>query len=209
MNLGEMKAALADLVKDSSDSLTNSFPDLINDAVRQIAEEVRFPELRQVSAVTTSITTYYVNMPATFSSRLIYAGNSDGEYKVLDTLDELIRWYPSLDDSGDIEYVVCEGGILYYQPIPTVAETVTCIGYHLPDLLTLDGDTPSFIPSYLHRAAIVNRVAAVAYNIIEDGVDDAKVNTRVFNGLAEQGLNGVRAYISRRRPVLSKSNWSA
>lgn len=209
MDLGEMKAALADLVKDSSDSIANSFSDLINDAVRQITEEVRFPELRQVSAVTTSISTYYVNMPATFSSRLSYAGNSDGEYMILDTLEELIRLYPSLDESGDIEYVVCDGGILYYQPIPTAATTVTCIGYHLPTLLILDGDTPSFIPSFLHRAAIVNRAASDAYNIIEDGVDDAKVNTRLFNSLAEQGLNGIRAYVSRRRPVTTRSIWSA
>lgn len=209
MDLGEMKAALADLVKDSSDSITNSFPDLINEAVRQITEEVKFPELRQVTSVTTSVSTYYVNMPATFSSRLKYAGNSNGEYTILDTLEELIRWYPGLADTGSIEFVVCEGGLLYYQPIPTVAEAITCIGYHLPDLLVLDGDTPSYIPSFLHRMAIVNRAAAIAYNIIEDGVDDVKINTKVFNGLAEQGLNGVRAYVSRRRPVVSKSNWRA
>jgi hypothetical protein len=75
-------------------------------------------------------------------------------------------------------------------------------------LLVDDTDTPDFIPEFLHREAIVNKAAEVAYNIIEDGIEGDKVNTKVFASLAEVGLNRVRAYISRRRPVVGKSNWS-
>lgn len=207
MNYSEIQREVKALLMDQSPTLLVTIPDLVNEAIGQIAEEVRFPELRQVSSVTTSTTTYYVNMPTTFSSRLKYAGNSDGEYEILDELTELIKKYPALDEVGDIEFVVCEGGILYYQPIPSTAETITCVGYHTPSLLVNDTDTPSFIPFFLHREAIVNRVVSNAYNIIEDGMEADKVNTKLFMSLAEVGLNRVREYISRRRSVVSKSNW--
>jgi hypothetical protein len=210
MNYSELQRELKAIIMDQSPKILLMVPDLINEAVQNIAEEVKFPELKQVSSVTTSISTYYVNMPATFSSRLKYAGNSDGEYTVLDGgVEELIRLFPTLAETGDIQYVTLEGNILYYQPIPTVAETITCIGYHVPATLVNDTDTPSFIPEWLHREAIVNAAAVSAYNSIEDGVEGDKVNTKVFMGLAEVGLNKIRAYISRRRPVLSTSYWSA
>jgi hypothetical protein len=207
MNYSELQREVKALLMDQSPTILVSIPDYINEAIGQIAEDIRFPELRQVSTVTTSTSTYYVNMPSTFSSRLKYAGNSDGQFKVLDTLEELLQWYPALDESGDIEFVVCEGGILYYQGIPTTAEAITCTGYHTPSLLVNDTDTPSFIPFFLHREAIVNKAVAVAYNYIEDGVEADKVNTKLFLGLAEGGLNKIREYVSRRRPVTCKSNW--
>jgi hypothetical protein len=206
MTFLEMQTELLAILQDAG-TVAVGVPDRINEAVQGIAEDVKFPELRQVSSVVTSISTYYVNMPTGFSSRLKYCGDSDGEYKILDTLEDLIRLYPALDETGDIAYVACEGGILYYQPIPTVAKTLTCVGYHVPALLVDDGDTPSFIPSYLHREAIVNAAAVGAYSIIEDGMEGDKINTKVFAALAENGLNKVRAYVSRRRPVVSTSNW--
>jgi hypothetical protein len=147
-------------------------------------------------------------MPATFTGRLSYAGNSDGKYRILDGgITALIELFPTLAESGDIEYLTLEGGILYYQPIPTVAVSITCIGYKLPDTLVNDADTPSFIPSYLHRETIVNKAAQIIFTRIEDGIDVDKVNTKVYEGLYNIGLNKYKAYISRRRPVNAQSNW--
>jgi len=112
-----------------------------------------------------------------------------------------------LDEVGDIEYIVCEGNILYYNPIPSVATTIICIGYHLPNELINDTDTPTFIPSYLHREVIVNKVLVSAYNMIEDGMDGEKVNTKIFMQLAEMGLYKMQAYVSKRRAVTGKSCW--
>lgn len=211
MNFIELQRELKTLIQDASPEILVSIPDYINEAVQQIAEDIKFPELKQVSSVTTSISTYYVNMPTGFSSRLVYAGNSLGEYTVLDGgVEELIRLYPTLADTGDIEYVTLEGSVLYYMPIPTAAATITCIGYHVPSTLSADSDTPSFIPSYLHRNSIVNKAAELAYIVIEAGnAEVEKVNSSIFRKLATDGINQIRAYISRRRPVLSTSNWSA
>lgn len=210
MDFAQLQQELKDIVMDQSPKILLMIPSLINEAVQNIAEEVKFPELKQVTSVTTSTSLAYVNMPTGFSSRLKYAGNSDGEYKVLDGgVEELIRLYPTLAETGDIKHLTLEGSVLYYQPIPTVATTITCIGYHRPATLVGDADTPSFIPDWLHRESIVNTAAVLAYNSIEDGVDGDKINTKVFESLAKVGLDKVRAYISRRRPVVSTSNWSA
>jgi len=209
MNYSELQREVKSVVHDASPNILLSIPDYINESVQQIAEDIKFPELKQITSVSTSTSTYYVNMSTGFSSRLSYAGNSDGEYKVLDGgIEELIRLYPSLDEVGDVEYVTLEGSILYYHPVPAVSVNIICIGYHVPPTLVNDTDTPSFIPEYLHRETIVNNAAALAYSIIEDGIEGEKVNTKVFMGLAAQGLNKIRAYVSRRRSVLSTSNWS-
>jgi hypothetical protein len=208
MNFSELQREVKAIILDASPAILLGIPDYINEAIQQIAEEVRFPELKQITSVNTSISTYCVNMPSGFSSRLVYAGDSSGEYKVLDGgIEDLIRLYPSLDESGDIKHLLLEGNVLYYQPIPTVVTAITCVGYFAPDTLVNDNDTPSVIPSYLHREAIVNKAAAVAYNIIEDEIDVGKVNTKLMLSLAEVGINKIRAYISKRRSVISSSSW--
>lgn len=208
MNFSELQRETIELIKDQSPTILASVGDYINEVIGDIAERIKFPELKQVSSITTNTSTYWVNMPTTFSSRLTYAGTSTGEYAVLDGgIEELIRIYPSLAETGDIEHVVCEGGILYYHPIPATATVVTCIGYHKPVDLVNDNDTPSFIPTHLHREAVVNGAASKAYNAIEDGQED-KINMKLFRNLSEGGIVRIMEYVSRRRQVVSSSCWS-
>lgn len=209
MNFDDLIRELKAIIQDASPEILVSIPDYINEAVQQIAEEVRFPELKQVVPVVTQLNSYYTNFPSSFSSRLLYAGNSDGRYTILSGgVEELISLYPTLDESGDIKHLAQENTILYYQPIPVTATVITCIGYCVPPLLVNGTDTPSFIPSYLRRESIVNKAASIAYNIMEDSVDAGKVNTQVFSNLAVGGINKIMEYISRRRSVVSSSCWS-
>lgn len=210
MNFFELRREVKEIVKDASPAITLSIPDFINEAIQQIAEEVKFPELKQVTAITTSVSTYWVNMPTGFSSRLMYAGNSDGKYVILGTLEELVELYPTLAEVGSIQHTVLEGNILYYHPIPAEATIITCIGYFKPASLVNDTDTPSFIPDFLHRESIVNKASALAYNIIEDESDDntGKLNTKLFTGFAGNGIIKIKEWVSRRRPVTSSSVWS-
>lgn len=209
MNFAELKRELAGIVLDQSPAIIVSFPDYINEAVQQIAEEIRFPELKQVISVATSTSVYYTNLPSTFSGKLTYAGNSDGEYTVLEGgVEELLRLYPTLTEVGDVQYIVCEGGLLMYQPIPATSVNIICVGYRVPDLLEADTDTPSFIPDFLHRESIVNKAASLAYLSIEDGAEGERVNFGIFNALAEVGINKIRAYVSRRRAINQTKSWS-
>ena len=77
MNFSELIREAKAIIQDASPTILVSLPDYVNEAVQQIAEEIKFPELRQVVSVSTSISLAYVNMPTGWSSRLKYAGNSN------------------------------------------------------------------------------------------------------------------------------------
>jgi hypothetical protein len=209
MNYQELQRELLNLIQDASPAILVSVPDIVNEAVQGIAEEVNLPTLLRVFTVTTNTGTYYVNTSASFSGRLSYVGDSLSEYSVIDGgLEALIRLHPDVTESGDIDKVALEGNVLYYLPIPSVAVTLTCIGYNFPATLVNPTDTPSDIPVFYHREAIVNKGAAIAYSIIESGaLEEDKINFKMFNGLAEAGINKIRAWAVKRRSNMVTSAW--
>ncbi len=209
MNFSELQREVGAMVLDQSANTLLAIPDAVNEAVQQIAESVILPSLKTLFTVTTSTSVFYVSMPSGFSGKLRYVGDSGGEYTVLDGgLEELIRKHPDTTESGDIEHLACEGSTLYYLPIPSTAVSLTCIGYNVPATLTNDTDTPSDIPEYMHREAICFLAASLLYSYIEDGIEQEKVNTLMFAGLAEKGINKIRAWSYRRRSGVGTSCWS-
>lgn len=209
MNFSELQREVAAMVMDQAANTLLAIPDTINEAVQQIAESVLLPSLKTLFTVTTSTSACYVSMPSGFSGKLRYVGDSDGEYTILDGgLEELLRKHPDTTESGDIEHLASEGTVLYYLPIPSTAVSLTRIGYNVPATLTNDTDTPSDIPEYTHREAICFLAASILYASIEDGLEQDKVNTKMFAGLAENGINKIRAWSYRRRTGVGTSCWS-
>jgi hypothetical protein len=210
MNYSELQRELKTLVQDASPEILLMIPDAINEAVQELAYEISFPSLKSVSTVTTSTTYYYVSMPSGFNGKLLYCGTSDGECTVLHGgLAELMQLYPSLDDTGEVVHVALEGSILYYQGMPSTAETLYCLLYSNPDVLTNDTDTPSCIPEYYHREAIVYRAAVKCFNAIEDALElKSKPNTEYYTNLALAGKNKLHAWVSKRRINIGTSVWS-
>lgn len=210
MDFGELQRELKTLVQDSSPEILVSIPDYVNEAVQELAYEIDFPTLRSIATVTTSTTYYYVSMPSGFSGRLSYCGTSDAECDILSGgLPHLVELYPSLDDTGDVVAVALEGDVLYYQGKPATAVSLTCILYSNPSVLVNDTDTPSFIPSYLHRDAIVYKAAAKAFTAIEDALElKTKPNTSYYESLALNGKYKVMIWLSRRRVNVGRSIWS-
>ena len=209
MNFSELQRELNTLIKDTSPEVKISVPDLINEAIETIAEKIVFPSLKTVITLTTSTTLYYVNMPSNFSGRLLYCGNSDGKITILDNgIDGLLELYPALDEVGDVSYVALEGNILYYQGIPSVANTLICLIYTKPTTLINDNDTPSFIPSMYHRDTIVYKAAEKAYDMIEDALElKMKLNTAHYRNAAKVGMEDLGAWAVRRRNNISTSFW--
>jgi hypothetical protein len=210
MDYSEIQREVRSGIQDASPELLASVPDIINESIGSIAEEIQFPSLRVIEPVTLGTSLYYVNMPSRFSGRMTYCGNSDGAKIILSGgLTELMELYPGLTETGTVVHVALEGNILYYQGIPSVAEVVLCLIYKTPVELVNDTDTPSDIPLHLHRSTIVNRTLEKCYSLIEDALDDKlKPNTHHWAGEAEKGLNELRSWMSRRRINLSRSVWS-
>lgn len=209
MNFGELKTAVAELVLDTSPAIVAAIPDCINEAVLFACEEVALPSRKEVFSFASSTSTYYTLISSTFEGRVTYIGTATMEYIPLrGGLEELLQKHPDVTETGTIEDVAVEGSLIYYLPIPTTAETFTCIGLSVPATLVNDTDTPTDIPEYLHRMYICNKAAELLYTIIEDGTEGAKVNTQIFAGLAARGLDMLRAWAVRRRNPQRPIVWS-
>ena len=209
MNFSELQREVKALVMDQSASILITIPDVINEAVQQVAEEIILPSLKTLFTVTTSTSVFYVNFPSGFSGRLRYIGDTEGAMSLLDGgLEQLVIKHPDVTVVGDIEDLAQEGNILYYLPIPSTAKSLTCIGYNNPATLVNDTDTPSDIPEMIHRETICFKAASILYAAIEDGVEGEKVNTVLFNGLAEKGMAKLSAWAHRRRSNVGTSVWS-
>jgi len=82
-----------------------------------------------------------------------------------------------LNKSGRISEVAEHGKKLYYQGIPTVAETVTLHYYRKPVDMALDTDVPDGIPDHLQISLLVNFAAWKAYERLEENLEGQTPNT--------------------------------
>ena len=208
MNYLELQREVKTVISDASPTILVSIPDMVNEAIQLISEETYLPALKTMFTVTTNTSAAYTTVPSSFSGKLTYVGTSDGEILIKQSLEELLREYPALDEVGDVEAVVLEDSVLWYQGIPSTETTLTCVGYNTPTALVNDTDTPDSIPEYLHRGLIVNKVAMICYNIIEDGMEADKVNTKLFESLYQQSIIKLCEWVSRRRVNKVAKAWT-
>lgn len=209
MNYDELQREVRNLIDDASTDILLNVPIAVNEAVAWVAEEADLPTLKTFFSLTTIVGQAWVNFPDTFSGRLTYCGTSDGEISIIEGgLEALVRLYPTLAEDGDVEYVAVEGSLLWYQPIPSDATVLSCVGFNITTDLVLNTDIPSSIPVLYHRSAIVNKAVSILYDSIEDALEGGKPNTMHYRGLAEIGLNDVRTWVSKRRVNKVVNTWS-
>lgn len=185
------------LVNDST--LTETIEDLLNQGVYEIAGGMQsalsdiitppLPELFTIDTVVTDINLAYVNMPSTFHRNLQLAVSANGtEISVANSFIEFAETYPLLDKVGIISEVAEQGGMLYYQGIPSTAENLTLHFYRKPVEMVNDADTPDGIPEHLQMSLLVNFAAWKAYEFIEDGMEGETVNTIKFKTFFTEAL---------------------
>ena len=217
MNRGEIRTELQNLIQDSSfsEATLNSY---INTALQYTCSQVFLPSLKGVDTVSTSLGTAYATLSGLsggFSGILRRVVNASGTpITIYQDLDMLMDGYPSLAEVGSVETVALEGNILWYQKIPAIAETLTILYYRNPATLSADSDTPSDIPEYLQRLILVNGSAYFVYDVIEDGIDNEKVNTKgqfylsFSEARKESGVTKLREWVSKRRINHISTYWS-
>ncbi len=209
MNLGEIVAEVRTNLKDQRSDVLVSIQDYVNEAYQWVAAESCLPSLKSVTTLNTALSLAYTSFAATFDGRLLYCGTTSGELNVLDGgLTELIERHPDLTEEGDVEDVAVEGATLWYACIPATVTSLICLVYNKPAELTLDTDTPSALPVYLHREILVNKACAIGYSIIEDGLEGERPNTSFYEAKALIGKAKLDAWIEKRRGHLRRSVWS-
>ena len=188
-------------VQDTSKDIADRVDFFINEACRQIADEEPLPDLLTLGSVDTVLSQAYVNMPTEFGGELLYVGTASGEIPLQEGgLRGLLSVYNTLANAGDVEVVALKGNILWYQNIPDVATTLTLLYYKTPTLLDSKTDIPSFIPEALHYKLIVHKAAELAFNIIEDGIEEnQKINTLANRGVYKEAVGDLRRWKVRNR----------
>jgi hypothetical protein len=204
MDYAKLQTEFLLVVQDASEEILSRAGEFINEACGQAAEDAQPPKLKQPFTVSTVVSVNHADLPSAFSGILTYAGLDTGDLNILAGLEMMMRLHPGLAEEGPVEDVAVEDTALYYQPIPASATSIYCVGYNKPDLLVAASNTPSWCPDYLHREVLVYKAAEIAYNLIEDGVDEAKPNTKLYNGLYQIGLAKFRAWVNRRGRTVTR-----
>jgi len=208
MTLEEMIREVKTEIKDANPNILLSLTDYLNEALSWVASEFTLPSLKKFNTVTTVVSQAWLSMPSGFNGRLIYVGDAEGEIQIVDGgIQELLRMYPDLSDEGSITEVAIENSTLWYQAIPATATTLYIVYREDPDELVNSTDTPTCLPTYLHRGILVNKACALAYSVIEEGITGDKTNTMFYEGKVQQGIAQLNKWISQRRSNVSHSIW--
>jgi len=85
----------------------------------------------------------------------VYSDTRDSRVEVVGSLDILTSKDHALDGTGTIYWVCISGDYLYYQNIPSTADTLTLRYFSKPDVLDFGG-SPSFLPSHLQAPILVS-----------------------------------------------------
>lgn len=154
---------------------------LMNDGLASIAAgvfpdipdlpEICLPDLEAEDDVTTDITLSYVALPTDFQKKLVacYSAEQNRDVAILDSLDLLKRKEPGLSGTYSVRYVAVAGGSLYYQGIPSSADTLTLTYFKKPTTLA-PGSTPSELPDHLQKRLLKNYCLREMYRKKEYGL---------------------------------------
>jgi len=148
---------------------------------------------------------YYTSMPSNFSGKLLFLGTESRDIH-LHNLDELMNLYPDMDNVGDVTDVAIEGNTMYYQGIPSTAETIPLCFRRNPVAMT-NALEPDGIPEYLHREIVVCGAAMLAWGLIEDGIEGQKVNYLAEKYQYMNGLQKFHSWVAKRRRNRPIGSW--
>jgi hypothetical protein len=126
----------------------------------------------------------YVSLPATYQRNAFMIADDGGSrisgpnggdyYSFMLFLNQLQK--KDLSESGTVYKVCVKGSNLYYQGIPSVAETLTIHFYRLPVDRSKITEIPDGIPLHLQSRLIVNYVTGqIMGSHIEDGENSKKM----------------------------------
>lgn len=143
----------------------------INKGLKEIAGIILLPKLLEVeTTIDTVVSTSYADLPTNFMRNLHYCYSNDTNRKIRIYLDLRLLYseFSQLDLSGQVVGVARKGDKLYYQRIPSAAETLRIHYYKYPTDLATGTSTPDCLPEFLVRPLLVNYVAKEVLLIASD-----------------------------------------
>ena len=173
----------------------------LNECLLEIAgsedPQILLPDLEAQADVTTSTSGPSCDLPENFQKNLFgcYSLTQNRPIKVFNSKILLLQRFRPIDQVGLVRGVAQVGKKLWYQRIPSTAETLTLYFYGKPSPLVDENSRPECLPDHLARRLLENGVIARMYDLIEDGMDGAKVNTTHYLDLYNAALLELAAFI--------------
>jgi hypothetical protein len=188
-----------------------SFEDVVEDYINlgrgEIAGLVDLPALLTVATVATTATANTVALPATYSRNLFWVSNATGRIGkpgrgYYDLMGYLSR--NPIAQTGPIFDVCVQGNSILYQG--AAVDTLTLRFYAEPT-----SEEPDELPTHLQKPLLFNYACKEIFNLIEDGIEGAKVNTNKYERDFNMALGKLAAWaegIKPREPkVMADSQW--
>jgi len=175
MNLGELIRAV-EAECDDRTFLRERLVDFINDAILDIAERVRLPELIVSDTLVAAIDSRELELPDTYHHNLFECWNRTSEdwCSIVYSMKDIFRIFRKSDTrsfenqletvdsyskvTGDITHIAVNGRRVTWLPIPEEENELEVKYYRKPPVLSDDDDEPESIPANLHRQMIVSWV---------------------------------------------------
>ena len=182
MTLAELEEGVMEAVQD--DSFAGSVRRFINQGVLWVAGAFKLTTLDASDVVTCTADAGSVALPANYMHGLYWV--DDGIARIGDPVyyhdfARFQRYHPDLTLTGRLRDVAVKGRMLYYADRDDKELTIRF--FETPQPLVNGSDVPDFLPEHLQEPILVNYAASRIFNLIEDGIEDAKTNTKIYNSL--------------------------
>jgi hypothetical protein len=217
VNLREIRNELIAVIEDPSYS-TEDLNAAIYATYKHIFNIVDVPSLKSIGALDTNVGENYVSLSelvnGEFKGRIKRVLSDD--ITIFKDLEALHDYYgvDDWDDAGAVTGVAQEGTILWYQPIPATAQTISFIYYKNPPEFTDDDATPTYIPDdVMQRKLLVSGTAYGIMNAVEDA-DDYKVAAKSHYYFSfdednrDSGISQFRAFVAKQRVHHISNVWN-
>ena len=210
--------SLADEVADIVQDPSYSHSDIIrtmNVGLRYIAGRVLLPELEAWADLETDPNVNHIPLPADYQKNLRYCHSvtHNRQVRIVGSLLQSYRQFSELDQGGRVVHVMPKGRSLYYQRVPSTAETLRIAYYKYPDRLFSRWEKPTCLPVHLTHELLVSYAAWKLFSKIEDGVEGQKVNTQYYKGLFDIAMAELTFFLGpeEREPVevSNEIDWEA
>lgn len=205
INLGALMSKIHSVVQDPAFYGTDLI-ERINDAVSAISAGIRMPDGLTspplpdlyTSSIVETTASAYVSLPDNYQRNVFNVYDSSGFrisrysfHKFLNRCSD-----KALDESGSVYMVSVKGSKLYYQGIPTAAQTLGIHYYRKPVAMATDADEPDGIPEHLCLPLIKHYVCKEIFGeALEDGQDNVGQGVKYHTAKFYQAMTDLVDFI--------------
>ena len=178
MDVGALITRVARVVQDASFD-NDDILSYINEGLAAVAGEVPLPSLETQDTVATVVDQEWTELPEDFQThlRFVYSQTRREKLTILSNLVRL-REETVWPEGGLVQRVAVSGGKLFYSPVPAESENLDLIYHSRPTPYEGDDAETDYIPAHIGPRILLAYACKEIYDLIEDGVDGAKINVQ-------------------------------